>query len=242
LCTLYCLIYIFLAQTTAFNDTELAFLARFCIVQFDKVQNIKDMPDATQEDRFIAAARQAGFPQCSHTAALVWSPHVHWQTFNTHPSSDALYTPCYTLPTLSIFHPRTMRPTLHSTTHSSRPQVKAVNPRSVTLMYLNGLINFPAFQRLLNATVADPALLLRNSTGGLVYTGPWGELLTTFDVRNTKMRQVFVDDAVYGVRDRVVHGVTLPLRGSAHPPRTSARTRVYPYHMHTAHAGWPAPC
>eukprot|EP01065_Artemidia_motanka_P037459 TRINITY_DN4602_c0_g1_i1.p2 TRINITY_DN4602_c0_g1~~TRINITY_DN4602_c0_g1_i1.p2 ORF type:complete len:278 (+),score=98.65 TRINITY_DN4602_c0_g1_i1:370-1203(+) len=71
-------------------------------------------------------------------------------------------------------------------------------------MYFNGLINFPEFQRLINATDADPSLLLRNTTGGIVNT--LGQY-TTFDHRNPKMRELFVDDALYGVRSGAFDGV-----------------------------------
>lgn len=131
-------------KSTPFDTAELALLGRFPIVQFDKTQNVKSMPNVTQEDRFIAAARQ----------------------------------------------------------------IKSLSPSSMTLMYLNGLINFPAFLRLESITSAHPDYLLRNSSGGLVYTGPAdGELLTTFDMRNSDMRQAFVADALYGIASKVFDGV-----------------------------------
>eukprot|EP00039_Didymoeca_costata_P032832 m.39526 g.39526 ORF g.39526 m.39526 type:complete len:388 (+) comp9564_c0_seq1:31-1194(+) len=128
-------------KVEAFNATDLEFLSRFSIVQFDKAQDTQDMPYSSQEDRFIAAARQ----------------------------------------------------------------IKKANPRVTTLMYLNGLINFPAFS-LKNSTDKDPRLLLRNSEGSLVKL-PHTLQLTVFDMRNDAMRQLFVDDAVYGVKSGAFDGV-----------------------------------
>eukprot|EP00040_Diaphanoeca_grandis_P024380 m.133890 g.133890 ORF g.133890 m.133890 type:complete len:393 (+) comp29705_c0_seq3:210-1388(+) len=83
--------------------------------------------------------------------------------------------------------------------------VKAVNKDVQVLMYLNGLINFPAFQRLYNATVSDPTLLLHNTNGELITLGPSHNQV--FDVRLAKMRQVFVDAALYGMSSGAFNGV-----------------------------------
>jgi len=83
-------------------------------------------------------------------------------------------------------------------------QVKQVNPKATLLMYLNGMIDFPEFQRLHNTTVAQPSLLVHNSDGQLAMTlAPYG----TFDMRNAAMRQLFVSDAVYGVKSGAFDGV-----------------------------------
>lgn len=71
-------------------------------------------------------------------------------------------------------------------------------------MYLNGLIDFPSFQRLHNVTEANETLLIKNSKGVLVETlAPYG----TFDMRNPTMRELFVSDAAYGLSSGVVDGV-----------------------------------
>ena len=58
--------------------------------------------------------------------------------------------------------------------------VKQANPSVTTLMYINGLINFPA-SRLHAVTEADPSLLLRNTKGERVnLVGKSG----VYDVRN----------------------------------------------------------
>eukprot|EP00041_Stephanoeca_diplocostata_P009471 m.145982 g.145982 ORF g.145982 m.145982 type:complete len:396 (-) comp17754_c0_seq1:33-1220(-) len=125
----------------AYTATDLLLLKKFSMVQFDKKQNVATLPDACQEDRFIAAARQ----------------------------------------------------------------VKAANPKAQVLMYLNGLINFPDFQHLYNATVADPSLLLHDSNGKIVRLGPSKN--TVFDVRNAGMRKIFVDAALYGMTSGAFNGV-----------------------------------
>ena len=129
-----------ITKTTDFNATDLMLLKRYPIVQFDKDQNTLSMPNSSQEDRFIAAARQ----------------------------------------------------------------IKAANPNAKTLMYLNGLIDFPAFQRLSGPVGADPSLLLHNAKGELVRT-----LLPhpTFDHRNPAMRKLFVSDAAYGINSGAFDGV-----------------------------------
>jgi hypothetical protein len=71
-------------------------------------------------------------------------------------------------------------------------------------MYLNGLIDFPTFQRLHNATRANRSLLITNAHGVLVETLP---PLGTFDMRNSAMRELFVSDAVYGVESGAFDGV-----------------------------------
>ena len=88
--TLGGMVFAHITKGTSLNDTDLALLAKFPIVQFDKGQNKVSMPDSALEDRFISAARQ----------------------------------------------------------------VKSANPNAYLLFYLNGMINFPDFQRLLNATKA----------------------------------------------------------------------------------------
>eukprot|EP00041_Stephanoeca_diplocostata_P012206 m.203714 g.203714 ORF g.203714 m.203714 type:complete len:389 (-) comp18857_c0_seq6:172-1338(-) len=128
-------------KTTPFNATDLELLKKYQIVQFDKGQDVLDMPFATQEDRFIRAAKQ----------------------------------------------------------------VKAVNPNAKLLMYINGLINFPNFERIYNATKADPSLLLKNTKGEFITTGPIKN--GTFDMRNSAMRKLFVADALYGIHSGVFDGV-----------------------------------
>jgi hypothetical protein len=88
--------------------------------------------------------------------------------------------------------------------HAAR-QIKAANPGSTTLSYLNGLINFPAFQRLYNATKADPSLLLHNTAGNRVDT--LEKAPGTFDMRQEKMRKLFVSDALYAVDSHAFDGV-----------------------------------
>ena len=83
-------------------------------------------------------------------------------------------------------------------------EVKAANPNASLLMYINGLINFPEFERLKNATLADSALLLRNENGTLVTTlAPH----STFDMREPKMRCAFVEAAQYGMASGYFDGV-----------------------------------
>lgn len=133
-------------KTQPFNATDLELLKRYPIVQFDKAQDLKSMPHASQEDRFIAAAKQ----------------------------------------------------------------IKQANPQAKLLYYLNGLINFPNFQRLYNHTRANPTLLLTNTDGKpvqLVPYGPTGTKLDTFDMRSEAMRALFVDDAMYGVGSGAFDGV-----------------------------------
>jgi hypothetical protein len=81
--------------------------------------------------------------------------------------------------------------------------VKEANPSVMTLMYINGLINFPE-SRLAAVTKADASLLLKNSKGDKV------ELVDGFgvyDVRNPKMRSAFVADALHGMASGVIDGV-----------------------------------
>jgi len=82
-------------------------------------------------------------------------------------------------------------------------QVKAYNPDVKTLMYMNGLLNFGS-TRLYDVTAADPtAYLLQNTTGDFVMTNK----LTTFDMRKSAMRQLFVEDALYGLQNGGFDGV-----------------------------------
>ena len=129
-------------QPMEFSATQLEQLQRYNFVQFDKQMNTESMPLSSQEDRFIAAARQ----------------------------------------------------------------VKSVNADAKVLLYLNGLINFPAFQRLYNATLKDPSLLLVNASGAHLH------LLSeqdggVFDVRKPAMRNLFVADTQYAMASRAVDGV-----------------------------------
>ena len=131
-------------NAAGFNATDLLLLSKFSMVQFDKKQNTESMPGASQEDRFITAARQV------------------------------------------------------------RQARSGAGPPVQVLMYLNGLINFPAFQRLHNATVDDPSLLLRDSAGKLVQlVDNYG----VFDMRQPKMRDTFVDAAMYGMASGAFNGV-----------------------------------
>ena len=130
-------------QPTAFNTTQLEQLKRYNFVQFDKQMNTESMPYASQEDRFIAAARQ----------------------------------------------------------------VKSVNADAKVLLYLNGLINFPAFQRLYNATLEDPTLLLVNASGARIHLLPSKDG-GVFDVRLPAMRKLFVADTQYAMASGAVDGVT----------------------------------
>jgi hypothetical protein len=45
-------------QASGYNSTDLTLLAKFPMVQFDKKQGLALNPTATQEDRFIIAARK----------------------------------------------------------------------------------------------------------------------------------------------------------------------------------------
>eukprot|EP00039_Didymoeca_costata_P025346 m.13040 g.13040 ORF g.13040 m.13040 type:complete len:394 (+) comp4777_c0_seq1:241-1422(+) len=131
-------------KAPGYNSSDLAFLIRFPMVQFDKMQNTESMPNAAEEDRFIAGARQV------KAAAAAAGKHVK------------------------------------------------------ILMYMNGLINDPRFQRTYNATVKDNSLLLRNSKGKLVtLTTPDG----VYDMRNPKMRQIFIDGALYGMASKAFDGI-----------------------------------
>ena len=78
--------------------------------------------------------------------------------------------------------------------------VKQAEPTVTTLMYINGLINFPA-SRLHAVTNADPSLLLRNAKGEPVdLVGGSG----VYDVRNPRMRAAIVEDALYGMASGAV--------------------------------------
>lgn len=128
-----------------YDAAALALLARFPMVQFDKKQNTASMPNASQEDRFIAAARQV-----------------------------------------------------------RRARTPGVDPPVKILMYLNGLINFPAFERLHDATVRDPSLLLRNAAGEEVeLVDDYG----VFDMRQPAMRAAFLGAALYGMASGAFDGV-----------------------------------
>ena len=81
--------------------------------------------------------------------------------------------------------------------------VKAADPSATTLMYMNGLINFPA-SRLHEVTKADPSLLLRNSQGVQVNLVAKSGV---YDMRNSKMRQAFVDVALDGMASGAIDGV-----------------------------------
>ena len=85
-------------------------------------------------------------------------------------------------------------------------QVKAANPGVYILMYLNALIDFAAFYRIHNATTADPSLLLRNTRGEPVSILA-GANKGVLDVRNPKMRKVFLDAITYGMRSGAFNGV-----------------------------------
>ena len=128
-------------KPTAFNATDLARLAKYQVVTFDKAQDRVDMPNTTTEDIFIQAARQ----------------------------------------------------------------IKKTNPRVTTLSYLNGLIDFPAFRRIHNATLANPSLLLHNSGGKRVDIIP--TIPGTFDMRHPAMRKLFVDDALHAINSNAFDGV-----------------------------------
>jgi hypothetical protein len=144
--TLGHMVFAHVTKTEPFNATELALLKRYSVVQFDKAQDLESMPYASQEDRFIAAAKQ----------------------------------------------------------------IKQANPRAKLLYYLNGLIDFPNFQRLHNHTQSDPALLLKNADGEpvqLVRYGRGNTKLGTFDMRSEAMRGLFVADAMYGVSSGAFDGV-----------------------------------
>ena len=158
-------------KTTHFNATDILLLKRYPIVQFDKGQNTQSMPNSSQEDRFISAARQ----------------------------------------------------------------IKAANPNAVTLMYLNGLIDFTAFTRLSDPVTADPSLMLRNSKGDLVHTLP---PLVTFDHRNPKMRKLFVADAEYGVQSGAFDGVFVDRANYASRALLEVREgKMHPDDVH----GWDEP-
>ena len=79
-------------------------------------------------------------------------------------------------------------------------QVKQYNPKAQVLMYINGLINFEA-QRLYNVT--NDSLLLKNSQGQKVHL----KGNTVFDMQQPAMRQLFVDDALYGMSSGFFNGV-----------------------------------
>ena len=136
--TLGAMAFAHVCQPDAFNQSQLEQLRRYPFVQFDKQMNTRSMPAASQEDRFLAAARQ----------------------------------------------------------------VKAVNADAKILLYLNGLINFPAF-RLYNAT--PPSLLLTNSSGERLHLLP--NTGGVFDVRQAEMRKIFVADTKYAMASGAVDGV-----------------------------------
>jgi hypothetical protein len=81
-------------------------------------------------------------------------------------------------------------------------QVKVVNAEAQILLYINGLINFPA-SRLFNMTASRPSLFLKNTEGKQV------KLVghTVFDMRQAAMRKLFVDDALYGMDTGAFNGV-----------------------------------
>ena len=66
-------------------------------------------------------------------------------------------------------------------------------------------INFPAFQRLYNATLRQPSLLLVNSSGGRPELIPKAD--GVFDVRQPAMRKLFVADCLYAMASGVIDGV-----------------------------------
>eukprot|EP00038_Savillea_parva_P026374 m.53646 g.53646 ORF g.53646 m.53646 type:complete len:436 (+) comp7470_c0_seq3:54-1361(+) len=51
------MVFVHSGQAKSYTTQDLELLSRFAIVQFDKKQNLADEPNASQEDRFIAAAR-----------------------------------------------------------------------------------------------------------------------------------------------------------------------------------------
>eukprot|EP00756_Hemistasia_phaeocysticola_P048082 Hpha_TRINITY_DN22524_c0_g1::TRINITY_DN22524_c0_g1_i1::g.185099::m.185099 len=81
-------------------------------------------------------------------------------------------------------------------------QVKTAHPDAQVLLYINGLIDFPA-SRLSNVTGRDPSLLLKNGKGESVKLVGHG----VFDVRNPAMRKAFVADALYGMATSFFDGV-----------------------------------
>jgi hypothetical protein len=82
-------------------------------------------------------------------------------------------------------------------------QVKAVSKRPQILMYLNGLINFPEFERLYNATAKNSSLLLHDGSGKLLKIRGNSVL----DMQQPLMRKLFVDAALYGMASGVFNGV-----------------------------------
>lgn len=56
--TLGTMAFLHAGESKGYDKTKLQFASKFSIVQFDKKQNIDNMPNSTQEDRFIASARQ----------------------------------------------------------------------------------------------------------------------------------------------------------------------------------------
>ena len=81
--------------------------------------------------------------------------------------------------------------------------VKTASPSATVLMYINGLINFPA-SRLHDVTKADPSLLLKNTKGEPVQlVGESG----VYDVRNPKMRAAFVANAMHGMASGAIDGM-----------------------------------
>jgi hypothetical protein len=161
-------------KPVAFNDTDLALLSKYQVVQFDKSQDVTDMAGSTLEDRFIHAAQQ----------------------------------------------------------------IKQVNPKSVTLCYFNGLINFPAFQRLANATRADPSLLLHNVGGKRVDT--LSSVTGTFDMRQKRMRELFVADAMYAIGSGVFDGVFIDRANFASRAVLELRSGTKAS-AHLAALGWDIP-
>eukprot|EP01063_Lacrimia_lanifica_P007132 TRINITY_DN14509_c0_g1_i1.p1 TRINITY_DN14509_c0_g1~~TRINITY_DN14509_c0_g1_i1.p1 ORF type:complete len:392 (+),score=106.63 TRINITY_DN14509_c0_g1_i1:45-1220(+) len=81
-------------------------------------------------------------------------------------------------------------------------QIKAAYPGTKAVMYINGLIDFPA-SRLRNVTSAHPHLRAKNADGGrvLIKGNP------VYDVRQEAMRRAFVADALEGMSTGVFDGV-----------------------------------
>jgi hypothetical protein len=168
------MVFAHITKSSAFNATDLALLSKYQIVQFDKSQDVTDMPWSTLEDRFIAAARQ----------------------------------------------------------------IKSVNANATTLIYFNGLIDFPDFERLSNATAAQPSLLLHNTKGKPVQTlAPHG----TFDMRQKAMRELFVSDAKYGVESGVFDGVFIDRANYAVRALIQMKYGTAAQQKHLKSLGWDEP-
>ena len=147
-----------------YTAPDLALLAKFPMVQFDKKQGL-GWPqfmgkNASTEERIVAAARAV--KKASPTATTLLYVLV----------LEALLLVLVLILLVRVFR------------------------------YINGLIDFPA-SRLRAATRADTSLLLRNTAGVECRIAGNG----VYDVRNPKMRAVFVADAMYGMESGAIDGV-----------------------------------